>query len=83
MICALNVHQYLDSFREGRPKDRQFTLRMLKTALDENPESLKRILSDVLELPKEKQTELAICFSARRYRPSSRPAKWWQTGCSF
>ncbi|MDN7805143.1 ATP-binding protein [Burkholderia gladioli] len=58
-ICALNVHQYLDSFREGRPKDRQFTLRMLKTALDENPESLKRILSDVLELPKEKQTELA------------------------
>lgn len=58
-ICALNVHQYLDSFREGQPKDRQFTLRMLKTALDENPESLKRILSDVLELPKEKQTELA------------------------
>lgn len=58
-ICALNVHQYLDSFREGRPKDRQFTLRMLKTALDENPESLKRILSDVLGLPKEKQTELA------------------------
>ncbi|MET3214169.1 UNVERIFIED_ORG: hypothetical protein ABIC48_001912 [Burkholderia territorii] len=58
-ICALNVHQYLDSFREGRPKDRQFTLRMLKTALDENPESLKRILSDVLELPKERQTELA------------------------
>ncbi|REG49096.1 histidine kinase/DNA gyrase B/HSP90-like ATPase [Paraburkholderia sp. BL6669N2] len=58
-ICALNVHQYLDSFREGRPKDRQFTLRMLKAALDENPESLKRILSDVLELPKEKQTELA------------------------
>lgn len=58
-ICALNVHQYLDSFREGRSKDRQFTLRMLKTALDENPESLKRILSDVLELPKEKQTELA------------------------
>ncbi|SKC93227.1 ATP-binding protein [Paraburkholderia hospita] len=58
-ICALNVHQYLDSFREGRPKDRQFTLRMLKTALDENPESLKLILSDVLELPKDKQTELA------------------------
>jgi hypothetical protein len=58
-ICALNVHQYLDSFREGRPKDRQFTLRMLKTALDENPESLKRILSDVLGLPKDKQTELA------------------------
>ncbi|MFM0645960.1 hypothetical protein PQR14_16670 [Paraburkholderia bryophila] len=58
-ICALNVHQYLDSFREGQSKDRHFTLRMLKTALDESPESLKRILSDVLGLPKEKQTELA------------------------
>ena len=58
-ICALSVHQYLDSFREGPLKDRQFTLRMLKTALDENPESLKRILSEVLELPKERQNELA------------------------
>lgn len=58
-ICALNVHQYLDSFREGQSKDREFTLRMLKVALDENPESLKRVLSEVLDLPKEKQNELA------------------------
>jgi hypothetical protein len=58
-ICALNVHQYLDAFRDGQPKDRKFTLRMLKTALDENPESLKKILTDVLELPKDKQSELA------------------------
>lgn len=58
-ICALNVHQYLDSFRDGPLKDRQFTLRMLKTALDENPEALKRILTDVLDLPKDKQSELA------------------------
>ena len=58
-ICALSVHQYLDSFRDGPLKDRRFTLRMLKTALDENPESLKRILSEVLELPKERQNELA------------------------
>jgi hypothetical protein len=58
-ICALNVHEYLDSFREGVTKDREFTLRMLKTALDENPAALKRILTDVLDLPKEKQGELA------------------------
>ena len=58
-ICALSVHQYLDSFRDGQSKDRQFTLRMLKTALDENPESLKRILTEVLDLPKERQNELA------------------------
>lgn len=58
-ICALNVHQYLDSFREGHTRNRQFTLRMIKTALDENPEALKRILTEVLDLPKEKQSELA------------------------
>lgn len=58
-ICAVSVHQYLDTFRDGPLKDRQFTLRMLKTALDENPDSLKRILSEVLELPKERQNELA------------------------
>jgi hypothetical protein len=32
---------------------------MLKTTLDENPESLKRILTEVLDLSKEKQSELA------------------------
>ena len=58
-ICALSVHEHLDSFREGVSRDRQFTLRMLSTALDENPEALKRILSEVLDLPKEKQKELA------------------------
>jgi hypothetical protein len=58
-ICALNVHQYLDSFREGQSKDREFTLRMLKVALDENPDSLKRVLSEVLNLPKDRQNELA------------------------
>ncbi len=63
-ICALNINEYLDSFREGVSKDRQFTLRMLKTALDENPEALKRILTDVLDLPREKQNELAELLEA-------------------
>jgi hypothetical protein len=58
-ICALNVHQYLDTFKEAPTKDKEFTLRMLKTALDENPESLKKILTEVLGLPKERQAELA------------------------
>ena len=58
-ICALNVNEYLDSFREGLSKDRKFTLRMLKTALDENPEALKKVLTEVLDLPREKQNELA------------------------
>jgi hypothetical protein len=58
-ICALNVHEYLDGFREGQTRDRKFTLRMIRTALDENPEALKKILGDILDLPKERQKELA------------------------
>lgn len=58
-ICALNVHEYLDSFRHGQTKDRKFTLRMIRTALDDNPEALKKILGELLELPKERQKELA------------------------
>lgn len=50
-LCAVQVHRHLDAFRQGSLRDRQFTLHMLKTALDENPESLKRILSEVLGLP--------------------------------
>lgn len=58
-ICALNVHENLVSFRDGKEKDRKFTLSMIKTALDGNPEALKRILIDVLELPRDRQSELA------------------------
>jgi hypothetical protein len=58
-ICALNVHENLVSFRDGKEKDRKFTLGMIKTALDGNPEALRRILLDVLELPRDRQSELA------------------------
>lgn len=58
-ICAINVHDQLDSFKQGVSKDRAFTLRMLKTALAENPEAMKRILSEVLDLSREKQKDLA------------------------
>lgn len=58
-ICALNINEYLPAFRKGQPRDRKFTLQMLKAALDESPDALKRILTDVLELPKDKRIELA------------------------
>lgn len=58
-ICAISVHDYLDSFRAGTAKDRKFTLRMIRTAVDENPAALKKILTELLDLPKEKQTEFA------------------------
>lgn len=58
-ICAVSVNDYLDSFKAGTTKDRKFTLRMIRTAVDENPEALKKILSEILDLPKNKQNDLA------------------------
>lgn len=58
-ICALNVHEYLADFRRSDTKSRKFTFRILREALEDSPASLQRILQDVLELPKEKQEELA------------------------
>jgi hypothetical protein len=58
-ICAISVNDYLDSFKAGTTKDRKFTLRMIRTAVDENPEALKKILGEILDLPKDKQNDLA------------------------
>jgi hypothetical protein len=58
-ICAINVHEYLDSFRQGSLKDQKFTLLMLKTTLEENPPALKKILTEVLGLPKDRLKDLA------------------------
>jgi hypothetical protein len=58
-ICALNVYEHLDDFRQSDAKGRKFTLRMLKQALDENPASLQRILKEVLDLPEDKRNELS------------------------
>lgn len=58
-ICALNVHEYLADFRRAETKSRKFTFRILREALEDSPAALQRILQDVLELPKDKQEELA------------------------
>ena len=58
-ICALNVHEYLADFRRSDTKSRKFTFRILREALEDSPAALQRILQDVLDLPKEKQEELA------------------------
>ena len=58
-ICAVNVNEYLDSFKQAAKKDRKLTLRLIATAVDESPDSLKKILGDVLELPKDKLRDFA------------------------
>lgn len=57
-IAAVNVNEYLDSFKQGSAKDRKLTLKLIATAVD-TPEELKKILGDILELPKDKLKDFA------------------------
>lgn len=58
-IIAVNVQSYLPSFEKSDLKSRKFTFSLLAQALKQNPESLRKILSEVLDLKKETQDELA------------------------
>jgi DNA mismatch repair enzyme (predicted ATPase) len=58
-ICAAKVVQYLPGFNNTKKKSKKFTLQLLKEALSSNPNSLKKILTEVIELPQDQQDELA------------------------
>ena len=58
-ILAVNVESYLPSFEEADTKSKKFTFRLLAQAISENPESVQKIIGDVLGLKKEAQDELA------------------------
>jgi histidine kinase/DNA gyrase B/HSP90-like ATPase len=58
-VVALNVHNYLPEFRASDLKNQKLSLYLLKQAIEENPASVQKILAGVLDLPIEKQDELA------------------------
>jgi len=58
-ILAVTACDYLPDFERAPAKKRAFDLRMLRAAIEKNPEDLELILSEVLQLPKRKQEELA------------------------
>lgn len=58
-IVALNVNQHLADFATADARTKQFSLRLIRQAIESNPESLQRIIGEVLDLPKSKQDELA------------------------
>jgi len=58
-VLTLNLHDYMPDFEDASAKNKRFTLRLLKESLENNPTSLTRILQEVLELPLEKQDDLA------------------------
>lgn len=58
-ILAANVHEYLKAFDELDQASKRFTFRLLAQAVKENPESLQTIITEVLNLNKEDQDNLA------------------------
>ena len=57
-VCALNIHSYLPGFDEGSQKSRYLALRLLRTALETGPSAVQTILTEVLDLPPQKQSRL-------------------------
>lgn len=58
-ILAVNVESYLPSFEDADTKSKKFTFKLLAQAVRENPESVQKIIGEVLGLKKEEQDEFA------------------------
>jgi hypothetical protein len=58
-IVAVNVNEYLPDFEGTDDKTKRFTLRLLQQAIKQNPDSLQYIFKEILDLPSERQNDLA------------------------
>ncbi|WFB36950.1 ATP-binding protein [Kiritimatiellota bacterium B12222] len=58
-ILAVNVEAYLPKKDEADLESRKLTFRLLAMAVKENPNSVRRIISEVLNLKPEEQADLA------------------------
>ena len=58
-IVALQVNEFLPSFNDQDKKGKKLTLSLIKEALENDTDSLRRILAEVIELPESKRLELA------------------------
>jgi hypothetical protein len=57
-IVALNLHEYLPSFSEQDDKNIKLTLNLVSESLNNDSKTLRRILTEVIELPEAKREEL-------------------------
>lgn len=57
-IVALQVNEYLPDFEDQQDKSKKFTLMLIKEALEKDSNSLRKILTEVIELPDDKREEL-------------------------
>lgn len=58
-ICALSINTYSPTFSQADTSAKRFQMRLLKEALSDSPVRVIRIVREVLDLPEEKQQELA------------------------
>lgn len=58
-VVAKNVRDYLPDFDKTDIKSRKFSLQLLRHAIESSPGDVQRIIMEVLELPKEKASDLA------------------------
>jgi hypothetical protein len=65
-VCAVKVNEYLPNFERSDVKNKRLTFRLIREALESNPNSLRTILREVLELPEDQQNELASILEKTR-----------------
>jgi hypothetical protein len=58
-VLALNLNEYLPDFDRADSLSKKVTFQLLKQAVEESPKTVQRILGELLDLPKDKQDELA------------------------
>lgn len=58
-ILAVNVEDHLPSFDEAPSQSKKFTFRLLAQAIRENPDSVRTIMDEVLNLKRDEQDDLA------------------------
>lgn len=58
-ILAVNIESYLPAFEEADHKSRRFMFRLLAQAVQESPDSVQRIITEMLNLKKEEQETLS------------------------
>ena len=62
-VLALNVNAYLPEFSTSDEKSKRFQFRLLRQAVEHAPTDLARIVNEVLELPADRQRELAALLN--------------------
>lgn len=58
-ILALNINEFVPKFSEQESTNKKLTFSLVKEALESDSKSLKKIISEAINLPKDKQDDLA------------------------